>query len=936
MSANGLCGSAFRFLSLNNPISKMLRYAGVTSLLMLGATATYAATYTVTNLNDSGSGSLRAAITSANADPAGNVVFASGEAGTINLQSSLPNITLASGTMTITGPGANKLTISGQDKYQVMVIVKGNVTISGVTIANGFLAPGGGYSVDPGWGAAIYTAAGTALTLKNDILADNVVTAGGGGAILSEGILNISGTTFAGNSVSTYTGGGAIFNLGTLTVSGSTFSFNSTINEGSAILNYGPSAATATIVDSTFANNVIPAGGGGGGIFNESGAKLTVRNSTFTGNVPATGGSIANAGTMILSNNVFAEPTQYSFQCTAAPAPASPCPANPSAPDANGNFDEAATSLGILPLGYYGGLAQTVLPQTSSPLICGGTTAGALNVSGGALAADERGFAIDPSCATGKVDAGAVQSHYLIVTTTADSGNGSCGASCTLRDAVTAANAAGNGDIGFANGVSGTITLASALPAVSGTADIVGPGANLLMVSGNNLYPVFNVTTGTLDLAGLSIANGKSASNGGAIQNTSGFVTLSNAALSNNTATSNGGAINNGGTVIASGTTFSSNKAALGSAIYSTGAVSLAYSTVAGNAASSGGGIYNNSGAALTLANTTFAGNTGTGAGIDNLGGLTATNTLLDASAECAGSGCPTTGNGNVVSASLAALGSYGGTTPTVLPLPGSLAICGGSAGLIPSNALTDQRGFANENLTYTGYSSTAPCADSGAVQTNYTSVQFVGSGPYVATAGKPGTTPAVVVSVTESGQSIGGVPVTLAFNGTGSATGLTATTIAGAGATFTGIQPTTAAASGDTLSVNLPVVGSEVLTATPVPLTVNPGVASFTLSVNPPSETLFGGDIAIFVVQLQAGKGFNGAVALTCTGGPAGSVCITLPSTVTFFNGQAWALAGLFLPSNAAAGTYPVTFAGVSGAASGSATASVTVQQPRGWGWWW
>ena len=299
----------------------------------------------------------------------------------INLQSSLPNITLASGTMTITGPGANKLTISGQDKYQVMVIVKGNVTISGVTISNGFLAPGGGYSVDPGWGAAIYTAAGTTLTLKNDILADNVVTAGGGGAILSEGILNISGTTFVGNSVSTYTGGGAIFNLGTLTVSGSTFSFNSTINEGSVILNYGPSAATATIVDSTFANNVIPAGGGGGGIFSESGAKLTVRDSTFTGNLPATGGSIANAGTMILSNNVLAEPTQYSFQCTAAPAPASQCPANPSAPDANGNFDEPAASLGMLPLGYYGGLAQTVLPTSGSPLLCGGTTAGALNVS---------------------------------------------------------------------------------------------------------------------------------------------------------------------------------------------------------------------------------------------------------------------------------------------------------------------------------------------------------------------------------------------------------------------------------------------------------------------------------------------------------------------------------------------------------------------------
>ncbi len=936
MSANGLCCSALRFLSLNNSISKLLRCAGLASLFLVPATATYAATYTVSNLNDSGSGSLRAAITSANADAAGNIVFASGVAGTINLQSSLPNITLASGTMTITGPGANKLTISGQSKYQVMVIVKGNVTISGVTIANGFIAPGGGYAADPGWGAAVYTAAGTTLTLKNDMLVNNVVTAGGGGAILSEGVLNISGTTLMDNAVSTYTGGGAIFNLGALTVTGSTFSFNTTVNEGSAILNYGPSAATATIVDSTFANNLIPAGGGGGGIYNESGAKLTVRNSTFSGNLPATGGSIANAGTMTLSNDIFAEPTQFSFQCTAAPAPASQCPANPSAPDTNGNFDQVATSLGMLPLGYYGGLAQTVLPQTGSPLICGGTTAGALNVSGGALTSDERGFTMNPSCATGKVDAGAVQSKYLIVTTTGDAGDGTCDASCTLRDAIMAANASGHADIGFASGVGGTITLASALPAISGMADIVGPGANLLMVSGNNLYPAFNVTTGTLDLAGLSMVNGKSASNGGAIQNTSGLVTLSNVVLSNNTAVSNGGAINNGGTVIASDTTFSGNKAVLGSAIYNTGALSLTYSTVAGNAASSAGGIYNNSGAAVSLANTTFAANTGTGAGIDNLGGLTGTNTLLDASAECAGSGCPTSGNGNVVSASVAALGNYGGTMPTVLPLPGSTAICGGSAALIPANALTDQRGFANENLTYTGYSSTAPCADSGAVQTNYTSVQFVSSGLYVATAGKPGTTPAVVVSVTESGQNVGGVPVTLTFSGTGSATGLTATTVAGIGATFNSIQATTAAASGDTLSVKMPVVGADLLTASPVALTVNPGAAPpFTVSVNPPNETLFAGDIAIFLVQLQASNGFNGKVALSCSGGPAGAVCINFPMTVSFYNGQALAIAGAFFPPNTAPGTYTLTFTGVSGSASSTDTATFTVQpMPKGWFW--
>ncbi|MFP5230441.1 MAG: beta strand repeat-containing protein [Acidobacteriota bacterium] len=914
------------------------RCAWLACLLVGGAATTWASTYTVTNLNDSGSGSLRAAMTSASADPAGNIVFASGVAGTINLQSSLPYVNVPSGTMTITGPGANRLTISGQGKYQVMVLEKGNLTISGVTIADGYVGAGGGYPTDPGWGAAFYTSADTILTLENDILANNVTTAGGGGAILSEGILNVTNSTFTGNSVTSYTGGGAIFNLGALNVTGSTFSFNTAVNEGSVILNYGASSASATIVNSTFANNVVPPGGGGGGLYNESGATLTVRNSTFSGNLPATGGSIANAGAMTLTNNVIAEPTAYSYQCTAAPAPAGQCPANPSSPDANGNFDEAATSLSLLPLGYYGSLTQTILPQVGSALICGGSSAGALSVSGQPLASDQRGFGLDAGCATGKVDAGAVQTSYLTVTTNGDNGNGTCGASCTLRDAIARANAAGFADIAFAKSVTGTITLASALPAVSGMANIVGPGANLLTVSGNNASQIFNVTNGTLDISGLSIVNGKSASNGGAIENANGLVTLTNAAVSNSSATSDGGAIDNHGVVLASDTTFSGNKASLGSAIYNAGAVNAAYSTFANNAASGMGGIYNNSGAALTLANATFAANTGgTGPGIDNLGSLSVTNSVLDASAECAGSGCPASGNGNVITAGLAALGSYGGPTLTVLPQPGSAAICGGSSTLIPVNALTDQRGFANENLTYTGYSATAPCVDSGAVQTNYTAVQFAGTGPYVATAGKPGTTPAIVVSVTESGQNIGGVPVTLTFNGTGSATGLTATTLGGTGATFSSFQATTAAASGDTVSVNLPVVGSEVLAAAPVALTVNPGVAAFTMSVNPPSQTLYAGSLAIFLVQLQASKGFNSAVTLNCSGGPAGSSCITLPSTVTFYNGQGWALAGLFLPSNAASGNYSVTFSGAAGGAASSATAKVTVQQSPGWwGWWW
>ena len=60
-----------------------------------------AATYTVTNLNDSGAGSLRAAILAANANKGSTVVF--GTSGTINLSSPLPAITTQ---MTIDGTTA--------------------------------------------------------------------------------------------------------------------------------------------------------------------------------------------------------------------------------------------------------------------------------------------------------------------------------------------------------------------------------------------------------------------------------------------------------------------------------------------------------------------------------------------------------------------------------------------------------------------------------------------------------------------------------------------------------------------------------------------------------------------------------------------------------------------------------------------------------------
>jgi hypothetical protein len=67
----------------------------------------HSATYTVTNSNDSGAGSFRQALISANATTANDtIVFSTATNGTpIVLQSALPQIASTGGDLTITGNG---------------------------------------------------------------------------------------------------------------------------------------------------------------------------------------------------------------------------------------------------------------------------------------------------------------------------------------------------------------------------------------------------------------------------------------------------------------------------------------------------------------------------------------------------------------------------------------------------------------------------------------------------------------------------------------------------------------------------------------------------------------------------------------------------------------------------------------------------------------
>ena len=135
---------------------------------------------------------------------------------------------------------------------------------------------------------------------------------------------------------------------------------------------------------------------------------------------------------------------------------------------------------------------------------------------------------------------------------------------CTLREAIVAANtdtpsgvtagecSAGAGaDTLDLTGVSGTITLTSALPSLTTDMAIAGPGAANLTISGNDLYRVFFVTNGaTVSISDLTIAHGKSVGGAGG----AGLTRAGGGA-----AGVGAGLLVNSGTVALTGVTFDSN-----------------------------------------------------------------------------------------------------------------------------------------------------------------------------------------------------------------------------------------------------------------------------------------------------------------------------------------------------------------------------------------
>ena len=224
----------------------------------------------------------------------------------------LPSILPDGGSsLTIEGNGFT-LSRSGAAAFRIMHITAGaNVFINDLTIENGLANASGIGSM----GGAIFTWG--QITIDNSIFTGNVADDGSsnglGGAIApADTTATITNSTFANNSAMRNEGGAILATRVNLTLIGNTFTNNGARDGGGL----GIQGGNITLVNNTFSGNTATFQGGG---ISNSGAILVMRNNTIMNNTAGTsGGGVYNAffGVMTLHNNIVVGNTAASgSQC---------------------------------------------------------------------------------------------------------------------------------------------------------------------------------------------------------------------------------------------------------------------------------------------------------------------------------------------------------------------------------------------------------------------------------------------------------------------------------------------------------------------------------------------------------------------------------------------------------------------------------------------
>jgi uncharacterized repeat protein (TIGR02543 family) len=302
-------------------------------------------------------------------------------------------------------------------------------------------------------------------------------------------------------------------------------------------------------------------------------------------------------------------------------------------------------------------------------------------------------------------------------------------------------------------------------------------------------------------------------------------------------------------------------------------------------------GGFANSDAEVAIGNSTFYNNNTNGNQPLNAGGIYTDSQMDLADNIVSGNNAPTGAvpdiasgtftddGGNLIGSTslyLAPLGNYGGPTQTMIPLPGSSAICAGTA--TPAGPLTlpptDQRGFPPVNTIYIPGNT---CVDTGAAQSNYSlsfsaqpapitpATSIVTGSAFTAAVqlDESGTAfnPSVASGTSASTSSANPIVLTLEPTANGTVTGNSATPD-GTGIASYSTLLASQAGTGDTLQAALTLTASGAAT----PVTINSISGTFdvdqeveltlTPSVTPSSSYVYGTAVPSVSVSLTSSTG--------------------------------------------------------------------------------
>jgi predicted outer membrane repeat protein len=265
------------------------------------------ATIIVTSLlDDNGAGTtLREAIVQANGTAAPDTikfdptVFVPGS--TIVLNGTEIDIT---STLTIQGPGVDRLTISGNNASRIFDIADSDPAVLRPTAISGLMLLDGNA---PGSGGAILST--ESLAMSNVVIASSVASSRGGAVdVETAGKVSIVNCRITGNQTTGAAGGGVYAEaaLG-IVVSKTLVSGNSTTSNAGGM--YLRTENAAIVVDGcSFLDNTASGSGGGLLIQTNVGGKAIVKRSTFTGNTAGSngGGLYLEDGNLTVDRCVFA------------------------------------------------------------------------------------------------------------------------------------------------------------------------------------------------------------------------------------------------------------------------------------------------------------------------------------------------------------------------------------------------------------------------------------------------------------------------------------------------------------------------------------------------------------------------------------------------------------------------------------------------------